>query len=154
MARMTANKETEDERKLYWESKAQTHAQYCGVKLMVLCSTTGCVRQFTSHGRLRQHEISDTHQSNGNPLSQSSNLTKPTEWDNYTIRELAAAYLSELSVDAGVDDSQDGAPAVLAETNHSDEAPSTHTFGWARRVQLKHPGFSPKISEFLKWIFR
>ena len=153
MARMTANKEIEDERKLYWENKAQTHAQYCGVKLMVLCSTPGCVRQFTSHGRLRQHERSDTHQSNGNPLSQSSNPTKPTEWDNYTIRELAAAYLSELSVDADVGESQDRAQAVLAESNHSNESPSTHTFGWARRVQLKHPGFSPKMSEFLKWIF-
>ena len=152
--RMMANKEIEDERKVYWENKAQSHAQYCGVKLMVLCSTPGCVRQFTSHGRLRQHERSETHQSNGNPLSQSSRPAKPTEWDNYTIRELAAAYLSELSVDAGVDDSQDEAQTVLAEPNHSDETPSSHTFGWARRVQLKHPSFSPKMSEFLKWIFR
>lgn len=154
VAKMTANKDIEDERKLYWENKAQSHAQYCGVKLMVLCSTSGCVRQFTSHGRLRQHERSDTHQSNGNPLSQSSNPAKPTEWDNYSIRELAAAYLSDLSVEADKDQDEGGIEAIVAEPNNSGQVPSKHIFGWARRVQLKHPGFSPKMSEFLKWIFR
>ena len=94
-----ANKEAEDERKLYWENKAVRHALKCGVKMMVLCSTPGCVRQFTSHGRLRQHEQYDSHQSNGNSLSQSSKPVKHTEWDNYTMRELAATYVREMSVE-------------------------------------------------------
>jgi hypothetical protein len=146
-----ANKEVEEERKLYWENKAVRHAQKCGVKMMVLCSTPGCVRQFTSHGRLRQHEQNDSHQSNGNPLSQSSKPVKPTEWDNYTIRELAATYVRELSVE--VEQNDEMLPSIDDAHNYV-ETSSTHSFGWARRVQLKHPGFSPKMSEFLKWIFR
>lgn len=153
-AKLSANKEVEVERKRYWENKAMRHAQCCGVKLMVLCSDAGCVRQFTSHGRLRQHEINDTHQSNGNPLSQSSKPVKPTEWDNYTIRELAAAYLRDLSVGIDRAGQDDEMPQMIDVTNNYVAICSTPMFGWARRVQLRHPGFSPTMSEFLKWIFR
>lgn len=43
---------------------------------------------------------------------------------------------------------------MIDDPNNYIETSSSHTFGWARRVQLKHPGFSPKMSEFLKWIFK
>jgi hypothetical protein len=154
IAKVTAVKEEEIERQCYWENKAMSHAIQCGVTPMILCSTPGCIRQFCTSGRLGQHEISGKHQSNGNPRTQSSN---PTATDNFTIREMAATYLREMTVgtiqledvthyDANVPEGMQGAVGHVV-------VPTEILFGWARRAQLKHPGFSAKMRDFLKWVF-
>lgn len=102
-------------------------------------------------GRLTQHERSGTHQSNGNPRTQSSKPMKPTCMDGYTIREVAVEYLREMTLGSGLE--ADVEPLQSDAPSDRTLDPAVIPFGWARRVQLKHPGFSTKMGEFLRWIF-
>jgi hypothetical protein len=64
-----------------WEKGSKAYAKRCGVKSYLMCTKVGCILQVTTYARLRQHEESEHHQSNGNPRSQSSNIQAPHELD-------------------------------------------------------------------------
>jgi hypothetical protein len=157
IAKVAAVKEEEIERQHYWENKAMSHAIQCGITPMILCATPGCIRQFCTPGRLGQHETSGKHQSDGNPRTQSSNPIMPTPMDNFTVREIAATYLREMTLGTSVLEDVTDHDANMPESVHGSVnngvVPTEILFGWARRAPLKHPGFSAKMSEFLKWLF-
>ena len=190
---------------MMWSARSANYAKSCGLQSYLLCGTVGCIRQFSCHQRLQQHELSGSHQSNGNPRSQSSNAVAPNPLDGFTVKELALNYLilkvgntannsdkietaaagHKMRVEVISDDEEvkcgeeqevldNNQPRYDADIERaapkeddeevqenaddvieiqSTESHASSKFGWAKRVTLKHPGFSPAMSEFLKWIF-
>jgi hypothetical protein len=185
-----------------WERKSKAYAKRCGVQSYLMCTKVGCIRQVTTYARLRQHEESEHHQSNGNPRSQSSNIQAPHELDGCSVKELALnCFLLKVGntddrgqkqetgpeSDGTVEnkngqrminnedehgmgynereaDDEDGNEAVgevngvkegggLQLTPNAVQHNIIAKFGWARRVSLKHPGFTAAMTDFLKWIF-
>ena len=182
-------KEKRREEKM-WERRSRAYAMRCGIQSYLMCTKVGCIRQVTTYARMRQHEESDHHQSNGNPLSQSSNMKAPHELDGFSVKELALNYLVQK---VGNTDDRPCAQAIDSEDKEVVDANPENAdnervvnneyiqrmddemtgekdiggqpiinvgiskmiakFGWAKRASLKHPGFTPSMTEFLKWIF-
>ena len=88
---MTAHAKKRHEK--MWSGRSAAYTKKCGLQPYIMCITVGCIRQDSCHQRLKQHEISGTHQSNGNPRSQSSNAVAPNPLDGFTVKELALNYL-------------------------------------------------------------
>ena len=176
-----------------WERTSKAYARRCGVKSYLMCTKVGCVRELSTYGRLKQHEESEHHQSNGNPRSQSSKIKAPHVLDGFSVKELALNYFvlkvgntddrkngneervinnddaqaredkivrnDERKVDdecvdvaagekTGENEGEGGQPIIYAGQDGM-----IAKFGWAKRASLKHPGFTPAMTEFLKWIF-
>jgi hypothetical protein len=75
----------------------------------------------------------------------------PTAMDNFTIREIAATYLREMTLGTNVvEDVTDHDANMPESVVNNGVVPTEILLGWARRAPLKHPGFSAKMSEFLK----
>jgi hypothetical protein len=69
----------------------------------------------------------------------------PTAMDNFTVREIAATYLREMTLGTNVVEDVTDHDANLPESVvNNGVVPTEILLGWARRAPLKHPGFSEK----------
>jgi hypothetical protein len=148
-ARAMIGRESKEMRNQMWVKKAEDDAILCGLSPYVLCSTAGCIRQFTSAARLDQHIMCGTHQSNGNALSQSSKPLAPTKYDKLSVTEMAVESMLQRITSVG-EDSPVG-HYVANSVNNSDH--NLDRFGWSKRSTLKHPPLNPAIVELLNYLF-
>jgi hypothetical protein len=100
---------------------------------------------------LGQHERSGKHQANGNPFTQSSKIRPPSADDGASTRAIALNYFLSRVRNTTNPTIQQNVEIVVRNISLSEGG--LVMFGWAKRVTLKHPGFSPAMTEFINWIF-
>jgi hypothetical protein len=173
-----------------WERTSKAYARKCGIKSHLMCTKVGCVRQVTTYTRLAQHELSEHHQSNGNPRSQSSCIKRQHDMDGFSVKEMALNYFvlkvsntddRQKRKEDRQDNNEDAQANDVEIMGHDKQVAGNEDiniasgemtgvqervavqpmiyavqnnifakFGWAKRASLKHPGFTPAMTDFLK----